>query len=396
MLAHCSSLVALGALLVPLVPCQTIWVVDSAGGPGTFPEIQPAIAAAQAGDTVVIVAQSGFYASFVLDKGLTLVGDPGPLYQVVRVGASTIDAVSPGEVAIVAALEYVPLTVTDCQGTVIVERTRRLFTARDNADLRLHGLRDVRFDVRLPGYGRFELVDAEVQQVTSNVLRQGVGTGAQFHLACPRLYGIDAYASPGFACSGAWDGETPLITAGPMEVILTGRRGTDYLSGTACDASLPCPGWYWGGPAMRCYSGLLRRSAVATYPGCSHFPTGLDLAGSIVVSPPRIEPSLLVTGVPRPGAVLLASVYGEAGDAVALGLGRAPTRAPMAGSPIPQLVAVEREFTLGTLSQSGEARVPLTIPAGTVPGTSYHFQASAVTPTGELRLSNSFTVVVQF
>jgi hypothetical protein len=303
--------------------------------------------------------------------------------------------VQPGEVAIVAALEYVPLTVTDCQGTVIVEQTRRTFTARDNQDLRVHSLRGERFEVRIPGTGRFELVDAEVQYYFSIVTRAGPGTDAQFHLACPRLYGIDAYASPGFGCSGAWNGEAPLLASGSMEFILTGRRGTDYLAGTQCASSLPCTGWYIGGPALRCFTGILRRSGVATYPGCSNFPSGIELGGTIVVSPPRVEPSLLVTGVPRPGAVLLASVFGEAGDVVTLGMGRTPTRTPVSGSPIPALVVVEREFTLGAVPPNGEVRVPLTIPPGALPGTTYHLQASALTPAGESRLSNSFTVVVR-
>ena len=80
---------ALLALAEPALPQGMVWVVDAQGGPGAFSTaIQPAIDAAQDGDTILV--RSGTYEAFVISgKALVVAADAGP--QPMLLGTSQIE-----------------------------------------------------------------------------------------------------------------------------------------------------------------------------------------------------------------------------------------------------------------------------------------------------------------
>jgi hypothetical protein len=65
----------LACAIAASLPAQTTWIVDQSGGPGTnFTDIPPAVAAASAGD--VILVRPGSYSSFSVSKGVKILGQP--------------------------------------------------------------------------------------------------------------------------------------------------------------------------------------------------------------------------------------------------------------------------------------------------------------------------------
>lgn len=105
-------------LFTSTVWSQSVWVVD-AGGLGHFRDFPPAVAAAQAGDTLIV--RSGSYAAAAITKGLKIVGDPGAQLN----GAIVIANIAANEtVAWRGVNPYViimGLDIRDCAGLVHVE-----------------------------------------------------------------------------------------------------------------------------------------------------------------------------------------------------------------------------------------------------------------------------------
>lgn len=77
---------------------QQTFVVDSSGG-GQFTEVPPAIAAAAPGDTILV--RAGNYGSFLVDKGVRLLADPGVLVDDVFGGTVSVSNVPLGQSAVV-------------------------------------------------------------------------------------------------------------------------------------------------------------------------------------------------------------------------------------------------------------------------------------------------------
>ena len=107
--------------LAPLAAAGQVWTVDDDPG-ADFTEIQPAIAAASAGD--VILVKEGFYPIFNLGKGLAIVAEAD---EDVRIdGSWRIESIPAGEFALLrglrtAAIDRQGLIVTECAGSVWVE-----------------------------------------------------------------------------------------------------------------------------------------------------------------------------------------------------------------------------------------------------------------------------------
>jgi hypothetical protein len=95
-----------------LLCCQTIWTVDSAGGPGVnFTDIPPAIAAASDGDILLVAA--GTYSTFSLTgKGLKILGSAGLGQTLVgslaAPASSSIAGIPPGSLVYLDRLIFIP------------------------------------------------------------------------------------------------------------------------------------------------------------------------------------------------------------------------------------------------------------------------------------------------
>jgi hypothetical protein len=125
-----------------VVSAQTTWIVD-AGGNGNFRDLPPAVAAAQAGD--VLVVRAGLYNSFTVGKGLRIVGDPGVMVNGQSI--ANIVGVPAGETCLVrglanGAFAEKAFLVQDCLGHVHLEGmvVRRMDVLRSR-QVTLHGLR---------------------------------------------------------------------------------------------------------------------------------------------------------------------------------------------------------------------------------------------------------------
>jgi hypothetical protein len=90
-------------------------VVDDDGGPGVdFTDIPPAVAAANAGDLVLVLP--GSYSGFTVGVGLTILGTAG-----VSVGEIVIDGASAPGPIVLASLAGGPVTVRDCADVVVLQ-----------------------------------------------------------------------------------------------------------------------------------------------------------------------------------------------------------------------------------------------------------------------------------
>ena len=117
---------AISALLclVATAAAQTTWIVAAAGG-GHFLDIPPAVAAASPGDTLLV--RAGNYTSFVVSKGIRIVGENGAAVTSGSAAAVTIDRVPGGETCVVRGLAAavfgfpLPVVARDCLGHVHLE-----------------------------------------------------------------------------------------------------------------------------------------------------------------------------------------------------------------------------------------------------------------------------------
>lgn len=109
--------------LTALVPAQRTWIVDAAGGPGVhFPDIPPAVAAAQDGDTIVVRAANVGYQTVLMTKALRIVGVDAP--RLVPDAALDVRGISAGKSFAFVGFTFDPgpaLRVADCAGPVILD-----------------------------------------------------------------------------------------------------------------------------------------------------------------------------------------------------------------------------------------------------------------------------------
>ncbi len=136
----CFAAVVVLALGVDLAPAQAVWVVDKFNRPGTdFTELQPAIDAAAQGDIVRVRATTtsvldGYSISTgntVINKALTIVGEPGPLRPLVC-GEWTIQGVPQrrslvlsrltlAHYPVITAPRYFYIAATSCPGAIVLD-----------------------------------------------------------------------------------------------------------------------------------------------------------------------------------------------------------------------------------------------------------------------------------
>ena len=129
------------------IPAQT-FVVDASSGPGThFTSIAAAIPAVP--DGAVLLVRSGSYLSFTIPgKSLRILGEPGVIVH--PPGASgtsiTISSLGPSQTVVLRDVAVGPglvtgttdVTITNCQGPVLLERVRGGTTTLDHFTCRLN------------------------------------------------------------------------------------------------------------------------------------------------------------------------------------------------------------------------------------------------------------------
>lgn len=116
-------------------------VVDAAGG-GAFTQIQPAVDAALAGDTILVKA--GSYSAFTVDgKALTVVGDTGT--RAIETGKPTIKNLASGKTVTLSGLltsgnasDGEALRVIDCPGAVRLVQCE--FTGSNGSETSVSGI----------------------------------------------------------------------------------------------------------------------------------------------------------------------------------------------------------------------------------------------------------------
>jgi hypothetical protein len=305
------AMVPLLAALV-LALAADIHVVDD-NGPADFTDIQSAIDAAHAGDTLVV--KVGAYAGFTLGKRLTIVGQDGPLEPFVGTepyvgGTVLIDGAA---LVTLAGFRVFDLRLEGVPGLALVDdcTVLRGITVTHCAQLTLSRIDVPQAQTDVPA---LLVEDATVTLVDSRL------TGGA---------GISPFAGsggPGRAALNARSGSFVLVAGSSLEggdagqgssqdgpvgdaiecfasAVLVRGSSTDVLDDGDFD-----PG-FGGVPghAIECTGGFVLHSGVTLAADVE------ALAGGTIVEAPAPEPYLEITGSDQPGEQRSIDLYGPAG-----------------------------------------------------------------------------------
>lgn len=397
--------------LAPLAGAQ-VWVVDSAGGPGSdFTDIQPAIDASGPGATIIV--EAGSYSGFDLDLGLTIVVRGGNSSTLVS-GPVTIQSVAGPHRATLSGLRITgPLTIQDATSTVLLDRLqvwgRTLIT--DSSDVRAIAslLNSAGSQV-----ASTRLIDARLELINSTLSGgQGSdewGCGGQAGTGDPGLVaeGLSELLAQASSIRGGNGGNGPEFCEWSQTNGGDGGRGVWLMpSSAAIIAGNPTHGVHGGnggygscnlppcffdgspGDAMRFEAGSFAR-----YSGISVGFVSKD-PGATVETPSPADPFVTQFGTHQAGRQLTFRVHGPPGADAILHLGRSPLIVPQAPSPVPQLTSRERSFLLGPIPPSGEAVFTFVVPQGAPIGFSFFAQAEVAIAPGDQRLTGSIPIVVR-
>ena len=391
------SVVAL-ALAAPAFSNNT-WIVDHANGPGThFTSIPPAIAASVAGD--VILVRSGTYATFTLDRGVSILGQ-GAVFMSAYIYVSNVPA---GEVAALYDIDSQSwlsgISISNCAGTVLVQRCDAPYYVQNCSDVRL---RDVTSGAFVPAEqdGLF-LEDSRVQVVGSTLRGQD---SAVFW--CSYVYP----AGDGIRCYGA------------SQLLLSRTSATGGKGGIAdnCCFCFPTNGNGADGAGLNAQGTGSSALVVLDGPGQLSGPNGsgnsavfgsgvtawnsnmtfvgnppLVAAGATLTNTPTFEPTLELLGTPLPNSMVTLRLRATPGVAVRLNLGKIPIVQSQPGILVDGLVLKERSFDRGLVPPSGILDTPWLFQPGALPGKLLIFQAKVTDPfTNVTQKSNSIETIVQ-
>jgi len=149
-ITHRLFVLLLAAVIAAPVVSQRTWIVECSGGPhADFTDLPQAVAAARAGDTILLVTDSLFlsqsqcpgyagYTAPVIDKPITIIGVGHPLsgvwnafggargvFQISNIPAGTQVVLSHLSINVPAGLlnPQIGIIATNCAGDIIVEDT---------------------------------------------------------------------------------------------------------------------------------------------------------------------------------------------------------------------------------------------------------------------------------
>lgn len=395
-----------------------------ATAPGAdFADIQPAIDASRGGDTLLVLP--GSYRSFVLEKGIRILGSPSGrvsvgLSRVERPGGSTsserlrsaVANVRVGETAVLSDLEFPGLRVERCGGSVLLRdvATRAEFaalTVRDSADVRVHGASVE--TLRGPEFGgptaaglfiltsRVELVRSRVEggagwcyedpdhggigdpdhcwgqdycpgegDFTTGFGDYSIDGGAGVWVENGQLYVAlsDLIEGPSSACYGSAPGGGLILTSGSHAVVAGTQQ--DVIQGVV---------WVSSDSSLRA-SGVTMPNGVG---GTGTIETPLD-------PDPVLE--ILESGSRRSG-VIACRVLGTPGALLTMLVGASPAQVPTPGTLVDLLVDPIREVEVGAVGADGQAIVELVVPWDWPDEVLYLVQAELLRPDGELARTHS-------
>lgn len=392
----------------------TTYVVDVNGGPGVdFTDIPPAIAAASAGD--VILVHPGSYSSFTLSAGLSVVGSPG---------TSTLDIqvanIASGPPVALASMSFRKLSISACAVPVLVNdlvkpSSLQAFSVAAIeidacADVRLHGVQVT--NGQLPtGRTGLEATNSRVEitastfhagQGVDNPYATGVGGPGGIGISC--LGGSDVHVSlstiiggaggnslTGFGYNGdGGNGGCGIQVAQSSNVLVTGRP-SDLVQGGNGGAGPNNDGVPASGLLVAA-SATARVSAV-TFQGGSLPVSAPGISGPADVVTP-IDPSLEVSGTFSAGQIVTFTFHGTAGDSARLRLGRQAVVLPSSAYEA-QLTIPLRSYNLGILPPSGETQKQFTIPSSLPHGFILVFQGTSLGVDGVSRFTQSVPIIVK-
>ena len=399
-------------------------------GPGTdFPDIPSAIAAAQAGDVLLVQAAS-YAGGFTLDKGLTILG-----YGAVALsGPATVTTIPAGQRAVLVNLSVAGVDIERSAGLIVLQyvSSSDSITVSRCVDVRCLSITSTGANVATnPGItvsnARVEIVDSSLEGSSPfapccTVYDGGTGvvcgTGGRIHLADTDVRGgdgenisvLDVFAGNGGAGIVNSDTAQVIAVGSGTSTVTAGAAGLDWAYQDCCfDGE--------GLPAAQLNGGTLWYGDITWNPGWVH---GFDTHGCcdksaqtstfdgpgthVDLTPP--DPTLLtMQGVPSSGSAILFVVRGPVGAQAHLAFGRRTTIVPGAPSEVEKLVATSGSIDLGVIPATGEIPYTVSIPdflvsngnlVGWGPGTFFVAQAETVAPSsGETRRSNSVPVVVR-
>lgn len=404
------------------------WIVDDGGGPGVnFTDIPQAIAAATAGDLILV--RAGSYSAFTIDKPLVVRGEAGVIVH----GDVAIQNLASGSKTALSTCRIDRLVVQNCGGGVILESLQLIHVAGNGLGWPEYVLVDGCDDVRLRAcsvLGSTQAVDWDSHttalhvsnsrvEVVSSILRGEAGNGddcgipdfggsglecssGRTHLVLSPSYGGKggAYGSCSFgAYSG--NGGAGVFVAGGAEVILASNaahqiRGGD--AGTDYNGACAFPGGAGHGGNGLNVTGLARYSGVTLLGGSSAcaskvgVPLFVGTGGASLQAVPT-DPTLALTS-PEPGSSFSVELRAPPGATAHLWLGRTMIVEPSTGVVVELLTNKMRLVPLGIVPASGVITSTVNLPP--LPnGYILIAQADTVLTTGETRRTNSLAMTVR-
>ncbi len=409
------SLLAL-ALAAPV--SANTYRVDDNGGPGVdFTDIAPAIAFAQSGD--VLLVAPGTYSSFVLDKGLVIVGQLGPTV----LGGFEVRNVVAGPRVAVVDLVTTRFVVENCAAPVVLQELRTIQTASisGSPDVRIARTQFQLLGVPADALTPLEITNSRVEFVDSRVRGHtgvaggdpysGGDGGSGIRLQNSRFVGSKFTTEGG---GGATETQAGHFSGRGGAGILMGGLSSAVLLGAGSDVRGGGPGWnsfynecsYDGasGYAVETYA---NDAAYVTSSGtflapqyldygvhCVHI-TGSPLGGNVILDEPvPAEPSLEASSAPVPGGTLTFTVRGQPGALATLSVGRGFAVVPQPGVTMETLVQTGRVFQLGAIPASGVIVRSIPVPLSLSRGMLLNAQAQVAGSSGIAR-TNSTPIVLR-
>ena len=406
-LARCLVLASLVFSFGASVVRANTYVVGVSPAPGIdFTTIQAAIDAASPNDTILV--RPGQHTAFNLTKPLRILGQ-GPGFLLVN-GQSTVSNIGSGQTAVIAdltfnQLDFPSLMISTCAGAVIGDGLDVL------GGLRVVGSSDVRLrDFSSASLGTALLVESSRVELAASSLLGGSGlnllcaqvgtagagrapvvvTSGEIHLARTTLYGgrggdatcaipglCGADAGPGGYGLFLGPGASALVTGISTDVIVGGSGGISDCGLTGATVA----GVYLSAGANLRYSGVTI--------------TGIDNQGGAVLSPPALDPSVVMLETPHPGSNLTLRVTGTPGSQVSVRFGREPQLVLVPGLEEDFLTTSLRTINLPLIPASGTIGMNVSLPANYPKGVFFVAQAFETRLDTSVARTNSIPIVLR-